>query len=95
MGRETVLFNSEEKNGSVEVVAVLRRIANKIEKGRSMKLRQGKSQIVLDFPPPSNMTLEIKVEDEVKKRKGHKRTFEVELEWYPAAGDKRCGVTIE
>ncbi len=41
------------------------------------------------------MTLEIKVEDEVKKRKGPKRTFEVELEWYPAAGDKRCGVTIE
>ncbi len=52
MGRETVLFNSEEKKGSVEVVAVLRRIANKIKKGKSMKLRQGKSQIVLDFPPP-------------------------------------------
>ena len=93
MGRETVLFNSEEKMSSIEIVAVLRRIANKIEKGKSMKLRQGKDQVVLDFP--QNMTLEIKVEDEVKKRKGTKRTFEIELEWYPGAGGKRSGVTIE
>ncbi len=93
MGRETVLFKSEEKKSSLEIVAVLRRIANKIEKGKSMKLRQGKDQIVLDFP--SNMTLEIKVEDEVKKRKGTKRTFEIELEWYPGADGERYGVTIE
>ncbi len=93
MGRETVLFKSEEKKSSVEGVAVLRSIADKIEKGKSMTLRQGKDKVVLDFP--QNMTLEIKVEDEEKKRKGTKRSLEIELEWYPGSDGKHGGVTIE
>ncbi|MBU0945442.1 MAG: amphi-Trp domain-containing protein [Proteobacteria bacterium] len=93
MGREKILFKSEEKKSSVEVVAVLRSVADKIEQGSSMTLRQGKDKIVLDFP--KNMTLEIKVEDEEKKRKGTKRTFEIELEWYPGSGHKESSVTIE
>lgn len=94
MGRETVLFKSEEKKSSVEIVAVLRSVADKIEKGESMILRQGKDKLVLDFP--HNMTLEIKVEDEVKKRKGTKRTFEVELEWYTGTdGKRKNSMTIE
>ena len=41
------------------------------------------------------MTLEIKVEDEIKKRKGTKRELEIELEWYLGADDRQTGVTIE
>ncbi len=93
MGREIVLFKSEEKKSSVEIVALLRRIADKIEKGKSMTLRQGKDKVVLNFP--QNMTLEVKVEDEEKKRKGTKRTFEIELEWYPGSDGEQSGVTIE
>ena len=92
MGRETTLFKSEEKKSSDEVVAILRRIADKIEQG-SMTLRQNENEIVVDFP--KNMTLEIKVEDEVKKRKGTKRELEIELEWYLGADDRKTEVVIE
>ena len=83
----------DEKKSSVDIVAVLRSVADKIEQGESMILRQGKDKVVLDFP--QNMSFEIKVEDEMKKRKGTKRTFEIELEWYPGADSKQSGVTIE
>ncbi len=91
MGREKVLFKSEEKKSSVEIVSILRSIADRIEQG-SMTLRQGDQEIVLEFP--RQMTLELKVEDEQKKRKGTKRQLEIELEWYPDAGDSPAGVTI-
>ena len=39
MGREKVLFKSEERKSSVETVALLRNIADKIKQG-SMTLRQ-------------------------------------------------------
>ncbi|HHD63143.1 MAG TPA: amphi-Trp domain-containing protein, partial [Desulfobulbaceae bacterium] len=59
----------------------------------SMTLRQNENEVVLDFP--QQMTLEIKVEDEVKKRKGTKRELEIELEWYLGADDRQTGVMIE
>ena len=49
MGREKVLFKSEERKSSVEIVAFLRSIADKIEQG-SMTLRQNENEVVLDFP---------------------------------------------
>ena len=92
MGREKVLFKSEERKSSVEIVAILRSIADKIEQG-SMTLRQNDNEVVLDFP--QHMTLEIKVEDEIKKRKGTKRELEIELEWYLGVDDRQAGMTIE
>ena len=41
------------------------------------------------------MALEIKVEDEVKERKGTKRELEIELEWYLGADDRQTGLMIE
>jgi len=82
MGRETILFKSEERKSRTEVCALLRLIADKIEAGR-LTLRQGDSEVALDFP--ASMVLEMKVEEESKKRKGTKQTFEIELEWYPGA----------
>ena len=92
MGREKVLFKSEERKSTVEIITILRSIADKIEQG-TMTLRQNDNEVVLDFP--QNMTLEIKVEDEMKKRKGTKRQLEIELEWYPGADDRQTGITIE
>jgi len=91
MGRERVLFKSEEKKSNVEIVSMLRTIADRIEQGR-LTLRQRDNEVVLDFP--SQMTLEIKVEEEKKKRKGTKMQLEIELEWYPGAENGDRGVTI-
>ena len=91
MGRERVLFKSEEKKSNVEIVSMLRTIADRIEQGR-LTLRQRDNEVVLDFP--SQMTLEIKVEEEKKKRKGTKMQLEIELEWYPGADEGDQGVTI-
>jgi len=91
MGRERILFKSEEKKSRVEVVSILRTIADKVEQG-SLTLRQNDNEVVLDFP--GQVTMEIKVEEEKKKRKGTKMQLEIELEWYPGADDSNQGVTI-
>ena len=76
MGREVVLFKSEEKKSSLEIASILRQIADKIEEG-SMTMGQNDNRISLDFP--RNMTMEIKVEQEEKART--MRSLEIELEW--------------
>ena len=76
MGRETVLFKSEEKKSAADIANTLRQIAEKIEDG-TMILRQGSEEIALAFP--QNMVLELKVEEEQGKRL--KKSFEIELEW--------------
>lgn len=64
MGREIVLFESEEKSTRSETVAVLREIADKLEAG-SLTLTSGEKQIELEIPEP--VVLELKVEEEEKK----------------------------
>ena len=76
MGRETVLFKSEEKKSLEEVAAVLRLIADKIEKG-NLTLQQGNESLNLELP--QNVTLEIKAEEESGKKL--KRSLEIEIEW--------------
>ncbi len=76
MGNEVILFKSEEKKSSSEIAAILRQVADRVEKG-SMTLGQNENSITLDFP--RNMILEIKVEEEEKKN--IKRSLEIELEW--------------
>ena len=76
MGRETVLFKSEEKKTSSDIANTLRQIADKIDDG-SMILKQGTEEITLAFP--KNMVLELKIEEEQGKRL--KKSFEIELEW--------------
>ena len=84
MGRETVLFKSEEKKASIDIANTLRQIADKIDDG-SMILKQGSEEITLDFP--KNMVLELKIEEEQGKRL--KKSFEIELEWI--IGDEQAG----
>lgn len=91
MGRETVLFKSEEKKSAADIAQTLRLIADKVEAG-TMTLKQGASDVQVDFP--GTMTLELKVEEEQGKHR-LKKSFEIELEWVPgeAAGDTG-GATI-
>ncbi len=77
MGRETVLFKSEEKKASSDIANTLRQIADKIDDG-TMILKQGSEEITLEFP--KNMVLELKIEEEQGKER-LKRSFEIELEW--------------
>jgi amphi-Trp domain-containing protein len=88
MGIETVLFKSEEKKSAKEIADVLRLIADKVE-GGSMKLQQGGSEVVLDFP--ASMVLEMKVEEEQGRKL--KKSFEIELEWIPGE-EQGAGATI-
>lgn len=76
MGRETILFKSEEKKSLDEVAALLRQIADKVETG-SLTLQQGNDTLILDFP--QNVTFEIKAEEESGKKL--KRSLEIEIEW--------------
>ncbi|WP_294622232.1 amphi-Trp domain-containing protein [uncultured Roseovarius sp.] len=79
MGRETVLFSSKEPKARGDVSAFLRDLADRLDAGR-VTLRQGESEIVMDLP--EQLVLELKVEDEEKRRKGIQHSLEVELKWY-------------
>lgn len=76
MGRETILFKSEEKKTAAEVAAMLRVIADKVEAG-GITLKSADSEVVLDIP--GQVTLEIKAEEEEGQKT--KRSLEVEIEW--------------
>lgn len=77
MGREVVLFKSEEKHGRATVASYLRQLADRLEAGEVV-LRQGGDELTLDIPV--NVVLEIKAEEETGRKKT-KRSLEVEIEW--------------
>jgi len=87
MSGETVLFKSQERKSRQEIAQSLRLVADKLEHG-NLQLRAGSQELSLDFP--ETMSLEIKVEEELKTRP--KRSLELELEWYP--DDSEGGGTI-
>jgi len=90
MGRETVLFKSEESKGRADVAAFLRQLADKVEAGR-VTLRQGQQSVELDIP--DRVTLEVKAEEE---QSGHtKRSLEVEIEWAESGLDESGGSGVE
>lgn len=88
MGRETVLFKSEEKRDRQSVATFLHQLADKIAEGQVI-LRQGGDEIKLDIP--NNVTLELKAEEEDKKTR-QQRSLEVEIEWN--VGDESGPVTL-
>lgn len=91
MGKETTLFESEEKKDIQNVADFLRQLADKIEQ-KQVILRQGTEELTLELPHTVN--LEIKVEDELKKTKT-KRSLEIEIEWYLGQDDEPdAGITL-
>ena len=85
MGRETILFKSEEKKSLSEVTAFLRELADKLDTNKVVFM-QGKQSVKVKVP--RNVELEIKVEKEVGKRKSKKK-LEVEIEWVLGAEGKK------
>lgn len=79
MGKEKRLFKSEERRSRSEVSAFLHQLADKLNEGQVV-LRQGSDEITLVMP--TNLILEIQVEDEDKKRKGIQHSLEVEIKWF-------------
>jgi amphi-Trp domain-containing protein len=86
MGKEVVLFKSEEKRSTAEVAAFLRQLADRVEQ-QEVILRQGGEELTLSLP--GMVTLEVKAEEE-ESGSGVKHSLEVELEWRPG-GDGGAG----
>jgi len=87
MGREKILFKSEERKTKILIADILNRFANMVELG-NMSLSNGAGSVDLQFP--KNMVLEIKAEEEIKHKT--KRSLEIELEW--TVGDDEQGSMI-
>lgn len=85
MGKEIILFSSEEKRDRNSVADFLHQLADKVASGEVI-LRQGGEELALAMP--QNLVLEIKAEEETKRSKVQ-RSLEVEIEW--TEGDKNGG----
>jgi amphi-Trp domain-containing protein len=83
MGKETRLFKSEEPKNRTEVGEFLRQIAERVAAGEVI-LRQGAEELVLQIP--TNLILEVQVEDEDKKSKGIQHSLEIEIKWFDNDG---------
>lgn len=79
MGQETTLFTSKDVKPRADLAAFLRGLADRVETGQIV-LKQGAQDITLDLP--AQVTMELKVEDEIKRSKGTQHKLEVELSWY-------------
>ena len=77
MGKEIVLFASEERRDRASIAAFLHELADKVGQGRVV-LRSGSEELILEMP--QNLVLEVKAEEEAKKNKTQ-RSLEVEIEW--------------
>ncbi|MBM9537643.1 amphi-Trp domain-containing protein [Desulfobulbus alkaliphilus] len=77
MGKEVKLFKSEEKRSLGEVADFLRKLADRLDKGRVV-LSQGDKKLKLKLPEVVEM--EIEVEKEIGKRTTEIE-MEIELKW--------------
>ena len=85
MGKEIVLFESEERQDVQSVAQFLHQLADKLAE-QQVVLRQGKQEVSLTIP--NSVVLELKVEEEAKKKRTQ-RSLEVEIEWF--VGDETGG----
>lgn len=91
MGRETVLFKTEEKMSRNEVAELLRTLAGKVEKGKVV-LQQGTKEVKLKIP--DRVKLEVKAEKEVGRNRTKKK-LELEIEWLVgASANKQKSLTL-
>ncbi|MDX1613207.1 MAG: amphi-Trp domain-containing protein [Candidatus Promineifilaceae bacterium] len=77
MGKETVLFKSEEHQDRQAVAEFLRDLADRVADGQ-VNLRQGEQAVSLEIPYQVVLELKAEVED---KGRTKKRSLEVEIEW--------------
>ena len=91
MGRETILFKSEEKKDLKAVTAFLRELADKLDANKVVFM-QGKQ--IVKVKVPSTVEMEVKVEKEEGKRKTKKK-IEVEIEWIVGADGKKGDSSVK
>ncbi|MFO7816217.1 MAG: amphi-Trp domain-containing protein [Thermodesulfobacteriota bacterium] len=84
MGREVRLFKSEERKDRTEVSRFLHHLADKVAGGEVL-LSHGREELGLSIP--SNVVLEVQVEDEEKGSRGTQHSLEVEIKWFDDGGD--------
>lgn len=84
MGKEVVLFSSEERLDLQAVVRFLHELADKLSENE-VTLRKGNEELTLTLP--NQVVLEVKAEEEQKKQRTQ-RSLEVELEWYEGEEDE-------
>lgn len=71
---ERVLFEMESKMNGAEIAEYLRKIADKVERGESIKLGSDNQTVELDTDRPAEF--EVKVEEEDVEE-----SLELEIEW--------------
>ena len=91
MGKEQILFKSEQKMSSAEAAQILRTIADKVERGKVV-LTQGAKKTTLKIP--GQVELELKAEKETGRRKTNKK-LEIEIEWVVGAAGHEEKVKIK
>ncbi len=91
MGKEQILFKSEEKMTSKEAAELLHTIANKVERGKVV-LVQGKNETRLKVP--HQVEVQIKAEKETGRRKTTKK-LEIEIEWVVGDAGKHAALKIK
>jgi amphi-Trp domain-containing protein len=92
MGKEQILFKSEEKMSPRQAAELLRTIADKLESG-TVTLARGDKETVLKIP--DRVEVELKAEKETGRSKTTKK-LEIEIEWLIGASAKSKGpVTIK
>ncbi len=77
MGKEIVLFKSEERKSIQSVAEFLHQFADKLVENKVI-LRRGTEEIQVNIP--DSVILELKVEEEIKKGKTQ-HSIEIEIEW--------------
>lgn len=88
MGKEVVLFSSEEHTNAQDVSDFLRQLADKVASGE-VTLSKGSESLTLHIP--SKVVLEVKAEEEGKGKRS-KRSLEVEIEW--VEGEEEGSLTL-
>ncbi len=78
MGKEIVLFKREKRKSIQSVAEFLHQFADKLAENKVI-LRRGTEEIQVNIP--NNVILEIKVEEEIKKKNKTQHSIEIEIEW--------------
>lgn len=91
MGKEQTLFKSEEKMSSTEAANLLRKIADKMEKGKVI-LAQNNKKTSLKIP--QRVEVELKAEKETGRKKTTKK-LEIEIEWIVGSTEQDGAVKIK
>jgi amphi-Trp domain-containing protein len=76
---EEVLFESESRRSRDEIAAYLRTVADSLESGNAITLRQGEESLTVD--PPVRPAFEVKAEREGPTDGPGELSVEFELEW--------------